>query len=81
MTRQQLLKLYESLPATARHRVDEFVASLAEEKPREPKRTATSPKSISDEPFVGMWQNRTDLDDSTEWVRSLRSRHWSRRIG
>jgi hypothetical protein len=29
-----------------------------------------------DEPFVGMWKDRQDLEDSTAWVRSIRHQHW-----
>lgn len=28
------------------------------------------------EPFVGMWQDREDLEDSTQWVRHLRQEEW-----
>jgi hypothetical protein len=28
--------------------------------------------SLEDEPFVGMWQDREDLADSSQWVRQLR---------
>ncbi|MGB3188182.1 MAG: hypothetical protein WBB43_01980 [Limnoraphis sp.] len=30
-----------------------------------------------DEPFVGMWKDRQDLEDSTAWVRSIRHQHWT----
>lgn len=28
-----------------------------------------------DEPFVGMWKDRQDMEDSTAWVRSIRHQH------
>ncbi len=30
-----------------------------------------------DQPFVGMWKSRQDLEDSTAWVRSIRHQHWT----
>ena len=27
---------------------------------------------MEDEPFVGMWRDRSDMADSNEWVRNLR---------
>ncbi|EAW36867.1 hypothetical protein [Lyngbya sp. PCC 8106] len=29
-----------------------------------------------DEPFVGMWKDRQDIEESTAWVRSIRHQHW-----
>ena len=31
---------------------------------------------IEDEPFIGMWPDREDLANSTEWVRELRRKEW-----
>ena len=33
--------------------------------------------NIQDEPFVGMWQDREDMDDSTKWVRQTRQKEWT----
>lgn len=35
-----------------------------------------SPRPLRTEPFIGMWQDREDLADSTGWVRSIRQQHW-----
>jgi hypothetical protein len=81
MTRQQLLKKYESLSVSARRQVDTLIASLAEPQKQKAVRATVSVKTISGEPFIGMWRDRADMADSVEWVRSLRRRQWSRRIG
>jgi hypothetical protein len=31
---------------------------------------------LADEPFIGMWQDREDIRDSTRWLRDLRKREW-----
>ena len=31
---------------------------------------------LETESFVGMWQDREDLEDSTQWVRYLRKKEW-----
>jgi AbrB family looped-hinge helix DNA binding protein len=36
-------------------------------------------RSLEDEPFVGMWRDREDMEDSSEWVRASRQREWTRR--
>jgi hypothetical protein len=31
---------------------------------------------LANEPFIGMWRNREDLQDGSAWVRSIRQREW-----
>ena len=40
------------------------------------KRAILNSENWQDEPFVGMWKDRQDLEDSTAWVRSIRHQHW-----
>ena len=35
-----------------------------------------SDKPISERPFVGMWSDRDDMADSTEWVMKQRKELW-----
>lgn len=30
-----------------------------------------------DEPFVGMWKDREDMEDSSQWVRQVRQQEWT----
>ena len=65
-----------SLPPEAQRQVVDFVAFL---KTRYPAwRVAKKVKRIKlvDEPFIGMWRKRKDMQDSTVWVRSLRRCEW-----
>lgn len=32
--------------------------------------------SIKDDPGVGMWKDREDLQDSSAWVRQIRKQEW-----
>jgi hypothetical protein len=32
----------------------------------------------SNEPFIGMWRTRKDMQDSAAWVQNLRQREWER---
>jgi len=34
---------------------------------------------LRDEPAIGMWKERQDMQDSTEWVRNLRRNAWQRK--
>jgi hypothetical protein len=36
----------------------------------------TTLSHLKDEPFVGMWRDRQDMKDSSQWVRQLRQKEW-----
>jgi hypothetical protein len=78
MTSADILKEIDLLPAEAQKQVYDFIAFLKTRcsvpvNIRKSKRTR-----LSDEPFIGMWQGREDIRDSTAWVRKLRSSEWER---
>lgn len=65
-----------SLPPEAQKEIIDFLAFL---KTRYP--SSSAPKKakrgrLTEEPFIGMWQDRKDMQDSTTWVRKLRQ--WER---
>jgi hypothetical protein len=33
--------------------------------------------NLHDEPFVGMWKDREDMEDSSHWVRQVRQQEWT----
>jgi AbrB family looped-hinge helix DNA binding protein len=45
---------------------------------REDEGTGSDRRPLQEEPFVGMWQDREDMADSTQWVRQAREREWNR---
>jgi len=45
-----------------------------QDQPAKPKRGP-----LIEDPFVGMWRDREDMADSSEWVRRTRQREWARR--
>ncbi len=38
--------------------------------------TEMSLSNIQDEPFVGMWKDREDMEDSSQWVHQTRQQEW-----
>jgi hypothetical protein len=66
---------YRRLPAEAKRQVADFIAFLRQRYSagRRPRRYAGN---LEDEPFVGMWRDREDMQDSTAWVRHLREQEW-----
>ncbi|MGE0086048.1 MAG: DUF2281 domain-containing protein [Desulfococcaceae bacterium] len=79
MATADILKEIDSLPMELQKEVSDFIAFL--------KARYTAPMTVrknrrirlADEPFIGMWQGREDMRDSTVWVRNLRSLEWENR--
>jgi hypothetical protein len=67
---------FNSLPPEAQRQVADFIAFLQQRYGGSPA-SGRQPVDWEREPFVGMWRDRADLQDSTEWVRSTRRQEWS----
>jgi hypothetical protein len=74
MDRDTLWQQFAALPREARDEVADFIAFLQNKYARSSR--VTTRKPLHEEPFVGIWQNRTDISDSTTWVRETRQREW-----
>ena len=68
-----------SLPFEAQKEVIDFVAFLKARHPTALRARKTRRIKLANEPFVGMWQDRKDMQDSAAWMRRLRNREWERR--
>ncbi|OQX03974.1 MAG: hypothetical protein BWK80_54580 [Desulfobacteraceae bacterium IS3] len=71
-----ILKEIDSLPKEAQKEVSDFIAFLKTRYPVSRNIRKSKRIRLADEPFIGMWQGREDMRDSTAWVRRLRSREW-----
>lgn len=67
-----------SLPPEAQRQVIDLVAFMKMCYPTWQIIKGTEHTQLADEPFVGMWREREDMQDSTAWVRDLRRREWER---
>jgi hypothetical protein len=76
MDLEKVWRQLEALPPEAQRQVADFIAFLyaRSQRSRHPQRSR-KPK-LAEEPFVGIWEDREDLRDSTAWVRSIRQREW-----
>lgn len=70
MAKKDLIKQIEKLPPEAQQEAADFVDFLSKKYLQ--KDDSSSKKSILDSSFRGMWKNREDLKDSTQWVRNIR---------
>ena len=76
METSDLLEEMASLPIEAQKQVIDFMAFLKTRYPTVQVVPKTKRVRLSDEPFIGMWQGREDMRDSTAWVRSSPRREW-----
>ena len=74
MTNEELLREIDSLPPEGQRLVESFLAFLQQRYARPV--TAQSDDSLLDENFIGMWRDRSDVTDSTSWVRGIRESEW-----
>jgi len=72
MNQEQVLREFFALPPVARQEVVNFIGFLRSKYAVKPVKEDVVSANISDEPFFGMWNNRTDMADSSQWVRHLR---------
>lgn len=76
MKPEELWRQFATLPPEAQQQVIDFMAFLhTRYVPSDVRQTAKRTK-LANEPFIGMWRDREDLQDSSAWVRSIREREW-----
>lgn len=78
MERRSIASDITTLPPEAQQQVIDFIAFLKTRYRVVPRATKAKRTNLADEPFIGMWRDRTDMQDSTAWVRHLRHREWER---
>ncbi len=75
MEYQDIWQQFTTLPPDAQALVADFIASL-----KQRYNHSNSPQikqnDWKSDPFIGLWQDRQDIQDSTQWVRSTRSSEW-----
>lgn len=79
MREERIWREYTALPPELQKQVADFITFLRTRyTPPRVSKTAKRTK-LASEPFIGMWRNREDLQDSSAWVRSIRQREWMSR--
>ena len=75
MTQQQFLEQYTALPDEAQRQAADFIAFLRQKYGAVPK-TRIAHVDLEKEPFIGMWKDRSDLEESSVYVRQSRKAEW-----
>ena len=78
MTNHAIADELASLPAEARREFVDFIVFLRQRHGRARSRTPDKPPYLQGDPFLGIWADRTDMQDSVGWIRETREREWER---
>ncbi len=79
MREQRIWHEFDALPPEKQQQVVDFITFL-QTRYALPHSTRTGKRTpLTSEPFIGMWRKRKDMQDSTAWVRHIRSREWMSR--
>jgi hypothetical protein len=76
MEKEKVMDEFSSLPQEAQREVIDFISFLRKRYKNDISKKRVKRKPITEEPFVGMWQNRDDMRDSSDWVRKKREVEW-----
>ena len=77
MNINELTKKIESLPANVQKEVNDFINLLVQKQNVGRKRKSKTFDSLSKDKFIGLWSNRSDLENSTNWVKQIRNSNWT----
>lgn len=76
MEQENIYNDISTLPPKAQQQVVDFIAFL-KTRYKQPKATKTAKRNnIINEPFIGIWEGRSDMRDSSKWVRNTRESEW-----
>ncbi len=76
MEKEGILRALAELPLQAQRQVADYIAFLQARHRRSSTPKKSVEASLSKEPFVGIWRDRADMEDSSAWVRSVRAGEW-----
>lgn len=74
MDQTQILQEFSTLPPEAQKVVAELITFLGKQNQRLRPAPKVKTVPIAEEKFIGIWQNREDMQDSNAYIRNLRQR-------
>lgn len=81
MKQEEILREILSLPPEGQQLVADFIIRLRERYQRSQSIEKPEGADLNKDGFIGMWHDREDMRDSSEWVRMVREREWIKQSG
>ncbi len=69
----QVISQLQQLPEAEQKRIAQIILREIE---KQKSKANYSLFSLENQPFVGMWKDRAEMQNSSEWVRQLRQEQW-----
>ncbi|NEO12543.1 MULTISPECIES: hypothetical protein [unclassified Moorena] len=72
---EQLTKDIQELPEEVQNIIADIIEVFKKQYVTK-KPASLHPLELDNQPFIGMWRDRQDTQNSSEWVRRIRQQHW-----
>jgi hypothetical protein len=79
MNKDQIWQDFNSLPSEAQEQVADFIAFLRTRYQRPSRKKKSRATDLASDAFIGMWSDRDEMEDSSQWVRDVRKHEWESR--
>lgn len=76
MKLQDIWQQFTTLPPDAQQEVADFIAFLKQRRRQSQYPEQLNQQNLREDSFIGLWQDREDLQESAQWVRTIRSSDW-----
>ena len=77
MNQEAAIRELNTLPPEAQKEALDFIESLIQRyKQSTARQKMKETTSLTEEAFIGMWSDRPEMQDSVQWVRSIRKKEW-----
>ena len=76
MQQEKIFDDISNLPPEAQRQVVDFIAFLRTRYKRFEQEKQTKRINLANEPFIGIWKDRKDLNNSNKWLRNVREEEW-----
>jgi hypothetical protein len=76
MNQEKVWEDFTSLPLEAQQQAADFIAFLRSRYRQFIPDQKANLTDLGNEAFIGMWRDRVDMEDSSQWVRDVRRHEW-----
>jgi len=76
MEQEKIFDDLSDLPPEAQQQVVDFIAFLKTRYKKPEREKQTKRINLVNEPFIGIWKDREDMNNSSKWLRNVRKAEW-----
>ena len=76
MEQEKIFDDISNLPPEAQRQVVDFIAFLRTRYKRSDAKKQAKRINLVNEPFIGIWKDREDMNNSGKWLRNVRKAEW-----